>query len=57
MNNLDRYKRGIVIKCVVIPLIVTAVCVCAFKIFQPQIEGLSPNGIAYAQQEAEESTL
>lgn len=55
MSNLDRYKRNIIIKCVVIPLVVTAVCICAFKISLPQIKSLVPNGTAYVQQENEQA--
>ncbi len=52
MTGLEKYKRNIIIKALIIPFAVTLIAVSLFLLSLPDIKEAMPNGVRYSQQES-----
>ena len=52
MTGLEKYKRNIIIKALIIPFAVTLIAVSLFLLSLPDIKKAMPNGVQYSQQES-----
>lgn len=52
MTGLEKYKRNIIIKALIIPFAVTLIAVSLFLLSLPDIKEDMPNGVRYSQQES-----
>lgn len=52
MTGLEKYKRNIIIKALIIPFAVTLIAVSLFLLSLPDIKEDMPNGVQYSQQES-----
>lgn len=51
MTGLEKYKRNIIIKALIIPFAVTLIAASLFLLSLPDIKEAMPNGVQYSQQE------
>ena len=52
MTGLEKYKRNIIIKALIIPFAVTLIAVSLILLSLPNIKEAMPNGVQYSQQES-----
>lgn len=50
MSNLDKYKRNVMIKAVVVPLIITFITTIILLFVLPKVQSYLPNAQQYSQQ-------
>lgn len=50
MSNLDKYKRNVMIKAVVVPLIITFITTIILLFALPKVQSYLPNAQQYSQQ-------
>lgn len=50
MSNLDKYKRNVMIKAVVVPLIITFITTIILLFALPKVQTYLPNAQQYSQQ-------
>lgn len=57
MTNLQKYRKNLLVKAVIIPLAVTAVITGLFFAFLPAVEQRLPNAQQYAQQSLQQESV
>lgn len=50
MNGFDIFKKNLIIKAVIIPIVVTLIAVVTLNFLLPTVQAKLPNGVAYASQ-------
>lgn len=53
MSGLKKFKRSIIIRCVVVPIIITLIALFALNTFLPAFESRLPDAGAYSSQTEE----